>query len=59
MEKIKVTLTKSLIAAKPNQKATAASLGLVKIGDTVIHEAGPVLNGKIRVIAHLVSVEQA
>ena len=59
MEKIKVTLTKSLIAAKPNQKATAASLGLVKIGDTVTHEAGPVLNGKIKVIAHLVSVEQA
>ena len=59
MEKIKVTLTKSLIAAKPNQKATAASLGLSKIGDTVIHEAGPVLNGKIKVIAHLVSVEQA
>jgi large subunit ribosomal protein L30 len=59
MEKIKVTLTKSLIAAKPNQKATAASLGLVKIGDSVIHEAGPVLNGKIKVIAHLVSVEQA
>ncbi len=59
MEKIKVTLTKSLIATKPNQKATAASLGLVKIGDSVIHEAGPVLNGKIKVIAHLVSVEQA
>ena len=59
MEKIKVTLTKSLIAAKPNQKATAASLGLSKIGDSVIHEAGPVLNGKIKVIAHLVSVEQA
>mgnify|MGYP002517514707 CR=1 FL=1 len=59
MEKIKVTLTKSLIAAKPNQKATAASLGLVKIGDSVIHEAGPVLNGKIKVIAHLVSVEKA
>ena len=47
MEKIKVTLTKSLIASKPNQKATAASLGLVKIGDSVIHEAGPVINGKI------------
>ena len=59
MEMIKVTLTKSLIAAKPNQKATAASLGLVKIGDSVIHEAGPVINGKIKVIAHLVSVEQA
>ena len=59
MEKIKVTLTKSLIAAKPNQKATAASLGLVKIGDSIVHEAGPVINGKIKVISHLVSVEKA
>ena len=59
MEKIKVTLPKSLIAAKPNQKATAASLGLVKIGDSIVHEAGPVINGKIRVLAHLVSVEKA
>ena len=57
--KVKVTLTKSIIAAKPNQKATAASLGLNKIGDSIIHEAGPVLDGKVKVIAHLVSVEQA
>ena len=59
MEMIKVTLTKSLIAAKPNQKATAASLGLKKIGDCIVHEAGDVINGKIKVIAHLVSVEKA
>ncbi len=59
MEKIKVTLTKSLIAAKPNQKATAASLGLKKIGDSIVHEAGPVIDGKVKVLAHLVSVEQA
>ena len=59
MEMIKVTLTKSLIAAKPNQKATAASLGLRKIGDSIVHEAGPVLDGKVKVISHLVSVEKA
>jgi large subunit ribosomal protein L30 len=59
MEMIKVTLTKSLIAAKPNQKATAASLGLVKIGDSIVHEAGPVLDGKVKVISHLVTVEKA
>ena len=59
MEMIKVTLTKSLIAAKPNQKATAASLGLKKIGDTIVHAEGPVLDGKIKVISHLVTVEQA
>jgi large subunit ribosomal protein L30 len=55
----KVTLTKSLIGAKPNQKATAASLGLKKIGDSVLHEEGAVLNGKVKVLAHLVTVEKA
>ena len=59
MEKIKVTLTKSLISSKPSQKATAASLGLRKIGDSIVHEAGPVLDGKLKVISHLVSVEKA
>ena len=59
MEKIKVTLVKSLIASKPNQKATAASLGLRKIGDSIVHEAGPVLDGKVKVISHLVTVEKA
>ncbi len=56
---IKVTLTKSLIGAKPNQKATAASLGLRKIGDSINHKDDAVLAGKIKVIAHLVKVEQA
>ncbi len=59
MEKVKVTLTRSLICAKPNQKATAASLGLRKIGDFVIHEEGPVIAGKVKVISHLVRVEKA
>ena len=59
MEKIKVTLKKSLIASKPNQKATAASLGLRKIGDSIVHEAGAAIDGKVRVLAHLVSVEKA
>ena len=53
----KVTLTKSLIGAKPNQKATAASLGLKKIGDFVIHNDDAVLAGKVKVLAHLVKVE--
>ena len=53
----KVTLTKSLITCKPNQKATAESLGLRKIGDFVIHAEGPVLDGKVKVISHLVTVE--
>ena len=56
---IKVTLVKSLIGCKPNQKATAASLGLRKIGDCFTAEKTAVLDGKINVISHLVKVESA
>ena len=56
---LKITLVKSLIGAKPKQKATAASLGLRKIGDSITAEQTAVLDGKINVISHLVKVEQA
>ena len=55
----KVTLVKSTIGAMPKQKATAKSLGLVKIGDFIIHEDNAVLAGKVKVISHLVKVENA
>ena len=57
MDQVKVTLVKSLIACKPNQKATAASLGLRKIGDFNVCENSDALKGKITVIRHLVKVE--
>ncbi|MCQ2385073.1 MAG: 50S ribosomal protein L30 [Clostridia bacterium] len=57
MEKVKVVLVKSLIAALPNQKATAASLGLRKPGDFNIVDNDAVLAGKVKVIRHLVKVE--
>lgn len=56
---VKVTLVKSLIGAIPAQKATAASLGLRKIGDFIMHEDNAVLAGKVKVISHLVKVEKA
>ena len=55
----KVTLVKSLIGTKPNQRATAKSLGLSKIGDSIVHTDDAVLAGKIKVISHLVKVENA
>ena len=55
----KVTLVKSTIGALPNQKATAKSLGLNKIGDFIIHEDNAVLAGTVKVISHLVKVENA
>ena len=55
----KVILIKSLIGAKPNQKATAQSLGLKRVGDSIVHEDNAVLAGKIKVLSHLVKTENA
>ena len=57
MEKVKVTLVKSIIGTKPNQKATVKSLGLKKIGDSIVCDNDAVINGKIRILSHLVKVE--
>ncbi len=57
MENVKITLTKSLIACKKNQIATARSLGLAKPGDSIVLENNAAVAGKIKVISHLVKVE--
>lgn len=55
--KIKVTLVRSLIGALPNQRATAASLKLKKIGDSAVYINDKTLAGKIKLIAHLVKTD--
>ena len=57
MTMIKVTLKKSLIGTLPNQRATAATLGLKKIGNYVVLEENAAVAGKIKVLSHLVTVE--
>lgn len=57
MEQVKVTLVKSLIACKKNQIATANTLGLQRPGDFTVQNNDAVLQGKIKVISHLVKVE--
>ena len=57
MENVKVTLVKSLIACKKNQIATAKSLGLTKPGASIVLKNDAVLAGKIKVISHLVKIE--
>ena len=54
---IKVTLKKSLIGTLPNQRATAATRGLKKIGNFVVLEENAAVAGKIKVLSHLVTVE--
>lgn len=58
MAKVRITLTKSLIGRKPDQKATVAALGLKKLGSIVEHEATPQIRGMINKVDFMVKVEE-
>ena len=53
---IQIKLVKSTIGCKKDQIATAASLGLKKIGDTTVQPDNAATNGKIAKIIHLIEV---
>ena len=55
---LKVTLKKSLIDQKPCHKKTAAALGLRRIGHSRTFNDSPQVRGMIRVVCHLVKVEE-
>ena len=57
-ERIKVTQIKSVISEKQNQRDTLRSLGLKRIGDSVVREDTPANRGYVRTVAHLVRVEE-
>lgn len=59
MANINVKLVRSLIGCKKDQIATANSLGLRKIGDTVSQPDNAATRGKINKINHLVEVKEA
>ncbi|NLW02919.1 MAG: 50S ribosomal protein L30 [Clostridiaceae bacterium] len=58
MGNLKITLKKSTIKAKQDQKATVAALGLRKVGQTVEQKDNPQIRGMIEKVSHLVSVEE-
>lgn len=58
MGNLKITLVRSTIEAKENQKATVAALGLHKIGSSVIQKDNPQIRGMIKKVEHLVEVEE-
>lgn len=59
MAKIKVTKVRSAINRSLTQKKTLESLGLKRIGQTIIHEDSPSILGMVNKVKHLVSVEEA
>ncbi len=58
MAQLKVTQTKSGATAKANQKDTLRTLGLKKIGQSVVRDESPEVRGMIKTVAHLVTVEE-
>jgi large subunit ribosomal protein L30 len=55
--KLRVTLVRSTIRAKPKHKATVQALGLRRMHHTVEKPNNPQMRGMIRQVAHLLQVE--
>ncbi len=58
MARLKVTQVKSTVGTKRMHRETVRSLGLKRIGDTVVKEDRPEFRGMVRTVAHLVTVEE-
>ena len=56
--KIRIKLVRSLIGSLPKQRATVRALGLRKIGSSTEQDSTPAVLGMVRVVSHLVSVEE-
>ncbi|MCX7773496.1 MAG: 50S ribosomal protein L30 [Clostridia bacterium] len=58
MGNLRITLKKSTIKCKEDQKATVAALGLRKVGQVVEQKDNVQIRGMVSKVAHLVQVEE-
>ena len=58
MEKVKITQTRSSIRCIQDQIRTLRALGLRGVRQSVVLKKSPSVDGMIRVVAHLVKVEE-
>ncbi|AZZ50348.1 50S ribosomal protein L30 [Rathayibacter rathayi] len=58
MAQLKVTQIKSKVSEKQYQRDTLRSLGLRKIGQSVVREDNAQNRGYVKTVAHLVKVEE-
>ncbi|MFN8160045.1 MAG: 50S ribosomal protein L30 [Solirubrobacterales bacterium] len=58
MSEVRIRQIRSAAGTKPNQRATLESLGLGRPGAQVEKPDTPQLRGQIRVVGHLVEVEE-
>ncbi|KMY24131.1 large subunit ribosomal protein L30 [Actinobaculum suis] len=59
MAKLKITQVRGTVGQNERQRENLRTLGLRKIGQSVEHEDTPIIRGILRVVAHLVEVEEA
>lgn len=57
MAKIKIKQVKSSIGSTKRQKATLEALGLRKLNSTAEHKENEQINGMVKKVLHLVTVE--
>ena len=53
-----ITRVRSTIGSKPAHRATVQTLGLRKIGQSVVREDTPANRGLVNAVRHLVTVEE-
>ena len=58
MTQLRVTQTKSKIGGNKSQRDSLRSLGLRKIGQTVVKPDRPEFRGMIHTVRHLITVEE-
>jgi large subunit ribosomal protein L30 len=56
--KLKLTQVRSSIGETKRHRGTLRALGLGRIGKQSEHDAGPVVDGMLRKVRHLVKVEE-
>lgn len=57
-KKLEITLVRSVIGSKPDQRATVQALGLRKTNQTVVKEENAAMIGMINKVSHLLSVKE-
>jgi len=57
--KLRITQIRSATSRGTKQLGTIRALGFKRLGQTVEHEDKPEIRGMIRVVEHLVEVEEA
>lgn len=58
MANLKVTQVRSPIGGTSSQRDSLRSLGLHRIGDTVVKQDRPEFRGMVNAVSHLVTVEE-